>query len=333
MNRQVHIIDSKLDLDSVCCAITLALHLSALRNKLHVPVVNAGKDIVAMRGEVLHVLSIFKLTLSDLLFIDDVSHLLHTGTLDVFLVDHNEVCLAWERKGFRCNLIGILDHHADAGKHLDVDPRIVEPSSSCASLLVTRLAICHPLLWYPLIWDSMNLTYRMTPIDLQAAERLHSIVNTSGADTWKELERASASLPERNIPLSLLLLKDFKLFRNGTEYYGIPTIHIPLNSFSMEELNAAVSQVMQAEGLQYFIICSAYRSAGQQGAKDDYAFEQQLLIHHPLHHQMAAFLNEFGQFRLEELAGSTSFSIWQQGNVKVGRKQSQPIIARFLSIK
>lgn len=222
MNQQVQIIDSKLDLDSVCCAIALALHLSALRNKLHVPVVNASKDIVAMRGEVLHVLSIFKLTLSDLLFIDDVSHLLHTGTLDVFLVDHNEVCLVWKRKGFRCNLIGILDHHADAGKHLDVDPRIVEPSSSCASLLVTRLVICHPLLWYPLIWDSMNLTYRMTPIDLQAAERLHSIVNTSGADTWKELERASASLPERNIPLSLLLLKDFKLFRTGTEYYGIP---------------------------------------------------------------------------------------------------------------
>ena len=215
------------DLDSVCCAIGLALQLSAHHNKLYVPVVNVSKDIIAMRGEVLHVLSIFKLDLSDLIFINDISHLLHTRALDVFLVDHNVVCLAWERQGFKYNIVGIVDHHMDAGQHLAVEPRIIEPSSSCVSLFVTRLSICHPLLWYPLIWDSMNLTYRMTPIDFQAAEKLQSVVKLSGASTWRELERASASLPESNIPLNLLLLKDFKLFRNDDEYYGISTIHVP----------------------------------------------------------------------------------------------------------
>lgn len=319
------------DLDSVCCAIALALQLSEHLGKLHIPVVNVNKDIVAMRGEVVYVLGIFGLALSDLIFIDDVSHLLRTRTLNVFLVDHNETCLAWDRQGFKHNIVGIVDHHTDAGQHLAIEPRIIEPTSSCASLLATKLDICHPLLWYPLVWDTMNITYRMTSIDFQAAGRLQSIVKLNGADTWRELERASASLPECNIPLNLLLLKDFKLFKNTGEYYGISTIHIPLNALDLEELNAAISKVMQMEDLHYFIICTGYPSIEQQDTENGYKFRLQVLIYHPLHRQVADFLNEFGQLQLKLLVESTQFSIWQQGDLTKGRKQLQPILARFLS--
>ena len=321
------------DLDSVCCAIVLAMHLSTLHNKPYIPVVNVSKDIVAMRGEVVHVLGLFKLHLSDLIFIDDISHLLQTKTPNILLVDHNDVCLAWERRGFRCDIVGIVDHRADAGRHLAVELRIVEPCSSCASLLVMRMDICHPLLWYPLIWDSMNLTYRATPIDFQAAERLQSMFGLKGADTWRELEGAFAALPECDIPLNMLLLKDFKLFQNDNEYYGIPTIHIPLDPLDLNALDDAISQVMQKEDLRCLVICAAYRSAEQQASHDDYSFQQQVLIGHPQHIQMALFLNEHGELGLRQLKGSAGFSIWQQENVTKGRKQIQPVVARFLGSK
>ena len=116
-----------------------------------------------------------------------------------------------------------------------------------------------------------------------------------------------------------------------TSITGFPPSTFHLSTFDLEALNAAISRTMQEETLKYFIICDAYQSAEQQNTENDYTIKQQVLIHHPLHRQMADFLNKFGQLELELLIESTKFSIWQQGNVMTGRKQLQPIVARFLS--
>lgn len=310
-----------------------------------------------MRGEVLHVLSTHGITLDDLLYVDDIFHWIGANSLSaasVFLVDHNEPCLAWHRSPLvgidQVSVVGILDHHQDAGKCTMAAPRIVEACASCSSLLITRFNARHELLWWPLVWDSMNFTFRTTELDLAARDALCSQgALMDSQQVFSQLEAAADSVPEHSLPLPLLLLKDYKLFctANALLYYGMSTVHISLDSLPPEGLQEAIERTLDLECLHLLVICSAYRSADVRASPGDYSFRQQVLFACPVDssHPSMALTEELPLWMSKEAdlcftrlsLGSPShqrlsWSAWQQGRAtNAGRKQLQPLISRFLS--
>ncbi|KAG9104023.1 hypothetical protein FRC06_006103 [Ceratobasidium sp. 370] len=56
----------------------------------------------------------------------------------IYLVDHNRVRSDWGEAGARA-VKGVLDHHNDLGLYPNAEPRVIEPSGSCASLVVHEI--------------------------------------------------------------------------------------------------------------------------------------------------------------------------------------------------
>lgn len=72
---------------------------------------------------------------------DEISLSLSPEDTRWLLVDHNEMTGRLATSGFAARVVGCVDHHADEGVvPRDADPRVVERSGSCASLVLERCA-------------------------------------------------------------------------------------------------------------------------------------------------------------------------------------------------
>ncbi|KAJ1309729.1 hypothetical protein OPQ81_006494 [Rhizoctonia solani] len=56
----------------------------------------------------------------------------------IYLVDHNHLRSDWGEAGAKI-VKGVLDHHNDVGLYPDAKPRVIEPTGSCASLVVHEI--------------------------------------------------------------------------------------------------------------------------------------------------------------------------------------------------
>ncbi|CAE7061556.1 unnamed protein product [Rhizoctonia solani] len=56
----------------------------------------------------------------------------------IYLVDHNRLRSDWGEAGAKV-VKGVLDHHNDLGLYPDAKPRVIEPTGSCASLVVHEI--------------------------------------------------------------------------------------------------------------------------------------------------------------------------------------------------
>ncbi|CUA71611.1 hypothetical protein RSOLAG22IIIB_09701 [Rhizoctonia solani] len=56
----------------------------------------------------------------------------------IYLVDHNRLRSDWGEAGAKA-VKGVLDHHNDLGLYPDAKPRVIEPTGSCASLVVHEI--------------------------------------------------------------------------------------------------------------------------------------------------------------------------------------------------
>lgn len=87
-----------------------------------------------LRGENIDAFQAAKLSLDDLLCIDDIGVEPSKLATSFALVDHNSLLPLWDRPD--AEVVGIVDHHEDDGKHLNASPRnIVTPLGSAASLV------------------------------------------------------------------------------------------------------------------------------------------------------------------------------------------------------
>lgn len=87
-----------------------------------------------LRAENLQAFELAKIELDDLLCVDDIRVPPSKLASSFALVDHNSLLPYWDRPD--AQVVGIIDHHKDEGKHTDASPRnITEPLGSCASLV------------------------------------------------------------------------------------------------------------------------------------------------------------------------------------------------------
>lgn len=212
------------------------------------PILPIPRADLNLRPEFIYLLSELRIPKQDLIFIDDIPTPILTGAggsasakNEVVLVDHNTL----QEKIFpptKTVVKGVIDHHKDEGKYLDADPRIIEVSGSCVSLVTNwgkskwgdwgngpgvkeaaKLALAAILI------DTGNMKMRVTPHDRSAVEFLESKLGGGGVgiigddegdasvkEPWNstnfflKLSEAKSSLD--SLSTYDILRKDFKSF-------------------------------------------------------------------------------------------------------------------------
>ena len=240
------------DLDSFASALLYA-YLSSpgptqSQQSTILPILPIPRADLNLRPEFIYLLRELKIPKQDLIFIDDIPTPILTGAggstsakNEVVLVDHNTL----QEKVFpptRMVVRGVIDHHKDERKYLDADPRIIEVSGSCASLVTNwgnskwgdwgsgpGVKEAAKLALAPILIDTGNMKMRVTPHDRSAVKFLESKLGGGGVGVIGDGEgEASAKQPwnSNNFFLKLseakssldslstydILRKDFKSF-------------------------------------------------------------------------------------------------------------------------
>lgn len=333
------------------CYIYQSLHESDL-----IPCINARhkSNILGMRGEVQHVLKENGLNERDFVYIDQVFARCQNPQL--FLVDHNEIAGPWKRfylgEGIRFIILGILDHHKDAGCYKDcVDMRRIEVCGSTATLLVDTVLeegdperifrlnqIAKPLM-QTILFDTVNLTWRQTEKDIKAVKYLEGLLCCG--DLFSELELAVQKIPENSLGVYNLLHKDYKLYEHisssGPLYYGISTIHLPLKSMiensSIDQWSAKVRKFMDEQGLHLLLLTIAYRITGIECHLQELAIFVRRPADLPALHGLLQS-NDAQLLPMDDYSSSSTdfiFACYKQANITISRKQLHPISKEFMS--
>lgn len=254
--------DSSADLDSLCSAIVLAYlrtyALPSSSNNLYIPLSNIPRADLALRPELLPVLSRANLNPNDLITLSDLPNTsLATSRLPPektkwILVDHN--ALQGELgKIYGDRVVGCIDHHDEehkVSKDCGEEPRVVEKSGSCASLVVEYCreawdamaaksndaeaakwnAELASLALGPVLIDTSNLTNnaKTTPTDIQIVEYLQKwMITTEGQSFntkkyYKEIWTAERDV--EGLSLMDLLRKDYKQWSEGDLILGVSSV-------------------------------------------------------------------------------------------------------------
>lgn len=355
-------------MDSIVTAISWAFVEDEHFGRPLIPILNTTNPaVIDMRGEVKAVLGEYGINhREDLLGSGDIFAIYDQP--DFFLVDHNEVAGGWQRdrrvaheEGDQLrratammdfSIVGILDHHEDAGSFPKALPRIIEPCGSTSSLLVryalehntvpakrSRLHKVAKLLLQTIIFDTVNLTWRQRPVDCEAVQSLCNLLDLPLSATealHQELEKAVRETPEDLFGIYDLLHKDYKLYvHRGVLFYGIATLHLPFAQMIGEDaanLNAWVSEVrrfMRDQHLEMLIMTNAFR---RPNVVDH--LQQLALFFAPSTPETAlSRLQDELQGRganLQLLYEGTRYALYDQLNITISRKQLHPIAKLFM---
>jgi len=133
------------DLDSLVSAIALAYDIAHTKHKpaKAIPLLQIVNSAIDLRPENKLALQEAKMKggHEDLLTLDDLPfEPAEIGRMvkGIMLVDHNRPLSWWGTTP----VLGIVDHHSDRGVNLTANPRLIEPSGSCSSL-ITSLVLSH----------------------------------------------------------------------------------------------------------------------------------------------------------------------------------------------
>lgn len=206
------------DLDSVICAITYAYFSHQVDpQKPLLPFLNFARADLSARKDIELVFSSNGLDANQLYYVDDLEHL---SPNELVLVDHNSP--QGKIAELELEVTGIIDHHEDEGLFLNSEPRIIEKTGSCSTLVAkywlekgaTLDSEVVRLLLAPLVIDTRNLTSRMETQDYEMAKKYASFIPAQDTTTWftqlQEAKEDISSLTAREI-----LTKDYKFFEFG----------------------------------------------------------------------------------------------------------------------
>ncbi|CZT45368.1 related to exopolyphosphatase [Rhynchosporium secalis] len=249
------------DLDSLCSAVVLAYlrtyASTSDTNTLYIPLSNIPHADLALRPELLPVLSRANLKPSDLITLNDLPNI--SPAVDFppektkwILVDHNSL-LGELGRVYSSRVVGCIDHHDEENKvpkDCGDEPRIVRKSGSCSSLVVeycreawdalsdksndqetakwnaqlARLALG------PVLIDTSYLQNeaKTTPTDVEAANYLEKWITAGEVETYDGesyyMEIWTAERDVEGLSLMDLLRKDYKQWNEGGVNLGTSSV-------------------------------------------------------------------------------------------------------------
>jgi exopolyphosphatase len=266
-------------------------------------------------------------------------------------------------------LVGCIDHHDEeyiVPRECGEEPRIVQKSGSCSSLVVeycrdawsalsrrsedkesaswdadlARLALA------PILIDTTNLTndYRVTPVDVKAAEYLESFIlvdPTRKFDREEYFQRITAAKNDiGGLSLSNILRKDYKQWTEaGAINFGISSvvkdIEFLINKAGAKaKFFAAMEDFARERNLSMYSIMTASQKDG--------AFHRELLIwgldergvytaeRFEADSKEKLGLQQWGDGTLDLTDDAQWRRCWQQHKVENSRKQIAPMLKTYM---
>lgn len=243
------------DLDSIVSAIVLA-YASESNGAVAetVPIINCMRADFHLRGDAFAALSAAGIDTASLVFIDDADILALDG--GVTLVDHNEP--ASHQQALASRVRGIVDHHVDAGKHLDAKPRVVDMIGSCSTVVCElwpdiiagdgRNETAALLLMCAILVDTRNMTGG-SPRDASAINAVRESLQISEAlrnQIFQELYERKAD--QSMLTTRDLLRRDYKRFEGGGKLVGISSSGLSFSDWAARDMGE--THALTAVGLQ-----------------------------------------------------------------------------------
>lgn len=131
------------DLDSMASAIAYAWFATVVKKSTTVPLIQTPRPDLRLRAENLYALSVggfgdesIDLEKLDILCLDDLPKSYPFPSHKFSLVDHNRLGSQFAKGNPNATVVSFVDHHEDEHLYKDTaNPRIAEPTGSCASLV------------------------------------------------------------------------------------------------------------------------------------------------------------------------------------------------------
>ncbi|QLL32471.1 hypothetical protein HG536_0C06400 [Torulaspora globosa] len=333
------------DFDSVMSALAYA-YCSYQRNPddILVPIIGISRQELSLRRDVTRALARVNVEEDHLFFLEDMRLLKEKYHLiKAVLVDHNQ--LEPGAKDYVDQVVGVIDHHKDAGLYPEVEPRIIRTAGSCSSLVINywRKKVNDPsvikdaalLCLGAGIIDTSNFTHRVEDPDLQAFQFYRALFPEIDTDSlYKQIRYDKDDLDGMSI--AEILKKDYKEFDfralDGKHLkVGIASAVKPLSWFYQTFNGESTFQqecyeVQKQKNVDVFIVMTAWMNGSQ--------FERELVILSPLQETCQAILAGISRKLDLEEKTLTSFSAkspmafkaFQQRNISASRKQVAPYV-------
>jgi exopolyphosphatase len=308
------------DLDSMTSSLVYAYIRSTTSppqqfGSLYIPVTNIPAADIKLRPEFLALLPHAGLKASNLITLDDLpmdslKSKLAPESTQWILVDHNALQgVLGSIYGSR--VVGTIDHHDEEHKvpiYTGIQPRIIEKTGSCTSLIVNHLKDqwdsiptenvigknelatwnkeAAELALASILIDTANLKDRnkVTKHDEDAVRYLDSKLGSFDRNSlYKELQNAKQDIG--SLCLTDILRKDYKQWDCGSKKLGIASVVKPLEflvgkanadkmenrqNISQDQLTESILRFAQIRGLDVMVIMTAF-------ASEDGDFQREIL--------------------------------------------------------
>ncbi|KAI9470761.1 MAG: hypothetical protein EXX96DRAFT_542834 [Benjaminiella poitrasii] len=335
---------------------------------LYIPLVKVPKIDLELRPEVKFVLSQVHVDYTKLICLDQLT--VDPKDTQFVLVDHNSLTAPFDQplwKNSSQQVVGVLDHHVDEKLYLDAPLRNIQMVGSCVTLVldhfmkqasqetwlddtIARLALA------PLLVDTVNLKWelgRTTDLDVSVFHILQNQLNKSAqsvtantADAYfKAIEKVKSQVDGMaNLDI---LRRDYKEFLVGPYRIGTSAVTWHFRAWSKREsgesdkdgyqtITKAAWNFAQQRQLDMEVIFTAFDHDRDhvRSNNGDYRRELAVFVKSPALIDVKRELEANNDIRLvkndEYKDEDSNMAFYDQGNVKMSRKQVWPLLKQLL---
>lgn len=343
------------DLDSIISSLLFA-YISRFENEeqVYIPLIKVPKADLELRPELKYVLNTIGLDYKKLVTIDEVDT---THATDIVLIDHNHLTAPLNTEEWNNHVIGVLDHHVDEKLYLNIPMRVIDMVGSCVTLVLKQFGVSSSSSWLdediarlamaPLLVDTVNLKWdlgRTTEADVEVYNILSSMTLTaaqaheSTESYFKAIEKVKSEVD--SMSNYDILRRDYKEFSDVNGYrIGTSAVTWHFDAWVKRENGSAGSIVKAAKDyakereLDMEVIFTAY-DHDREGA-GDYRRELAVFVinHDLLGVKKSLEENKELGLKSHHFKDSTDNEFYQQGNVKMSRKQVWPLLKQLIMNK
>ncbi|KAF9575706.1 Exopolyphosphatase [Mortierella alpina] len=369
------------DLDSIVSAVTTSYFLSHLQqsvlgqsNAIIVPFINIDREDLALRSDVVYLLASSNLNPDNIFFRDQLPQLESIlkrapDQLSLFLVDHNQLAIGMSSLS-AAKVVGIIDHHADAGLYKDTTKiRRIETVGSCASLIADQFLNdilvldlketdgkgeqdwkqqAARLLLGSILIDTRNLNpefKKVTPLDIKIAQQIMPYAGDTNcfASLFSTIDAARQDTSK--LSFYDILRKDYKEWAvnqtstGETILVGISSVNGVIDKFVERDGKTVIQQAMDKwaskRNLQLFMVLF-----GQDLGPKNGGYQRQIIVD-SRSKELQSFSAQLEAVKELKLKRTTVVDkdefvqrggrAYQQHDISFSRKQIAPIVEKLLT--
>ncbi|QPG73059.1 hypothetical protein FOA43_000363 [Brettanomyces nanus] len=336
------------DMDSVVSAIAYSYFTKPSDTPI-LPLLNIPRADLGLRRDIEYALKLIDIQAEDLIFADDLHFLPRNIRLNLVLVDHNKPEGENEEmilKAFNTHVTAIIDHHDDEHLFLHAEPRLIQVTGSCSSLVLghfqkgvlnAKLDLATvKFLVSAILLDTGFLTdkYKTKQTDVDILNHIKAqYPELSDEELSQEntiLHKQKKSVEGFNF--KDILRKDYKEYNCGKLKTGISSVSGSLDqleaTFGYQNMVQDLKELKGQRNLSLMVMMASYNSKS-----NNVHCRQMVLVgdaNSALSSDTAAALENKLQLEVKVSSSSEEIKAFEQLNTAASRKQVAPLITEYL---